>query len=99
MTPTVISPATPLLDHLLVVDRLPLALGMTGRILADLGATVVRVPAQEQDAIDWWHPAWRAGSQAWAVDTLTVDPSDGRAEELLDTADIVLEPSDDGAPP
>jgi crotonobetainyl-CoA:carnitine CoA-transferase CaiB-like acyl-CoA transferase len=36
-------PFTPLLHGILVIDVTPLALGMTGRILADLGATVVRV--------------------------------------------------------
>ncbi len=76
----------PFLEGLVVEDRTPLELGMTGRILADLGATVVRTGPEGPEA--GTDPRWQAGSRAWRARTVPGD--DPSAGELAARADVVL---------
>ncbi len=86
-----------LLAHLRVVDLAGEPAAMTGRILADLGAEVVKVetPAGDPlrtvaplgpDGVSLRFAAWNAGKLGAVVD----GPDDPRLSELLAGADVVL---------
>jgi crotonobetainyl-CoA:carnitine CoA-transferase CaiB-like acyl-CoA transferase len=73
-----------------VVDLAGEPAAMTGRILADLGADVVMVEAPEGHplrALPHRFLAWGAGKQSLVVD----GPDDPRLDELLATADAVVD--------
>jgi crotonobetainyl-CoA:carnitine CoA-transferase CaiB-like acyl-CoA transferase len=82
--------APPLLGGIDVVDLLPVEFGMTGRILADLGATVVRVRDHTGDTPTRWDSRWREGSAAWDIGVETVPGGDARVPALLRDARVVL---------
>lgn len=73
------------LAGLVVVDRTPIELGMTGRILADLGATVLRTDEGAAHDVD---RRWRRGSRVWRAGTATAEGDPG---ELMARADLVIE--------
>lgn len=81
--------ATPLLGGIQVVDLMPIEFGMTGRILADLGADVVRLE-DPGDTTTRWDSRWREGSAAWNIGVETLDPADQRAAQLVHDAHVVL---------
>ncbi len=93
-------PALPgfLLDGIRVVDLAGEPAAATGRILADLGATVVKVeppggdplrsiPPFARDGLSLRFLAWGAGKQSLVVE----GPDDPRLAQLIDTADVVID--------
>ncbi|MFT3851868.1 MAG: CoA transferase [Ilumatobacteraceae bacterium] len=66
-----------LLDDVVVVDLGDEATALAGELLAELGATVVRVEERTGDAIrrrgPLWHAACNAGKRSIAIDTTTDD--------------------------
>ena len=89
---------TALLSGTRVVDLAGEPTAMTGRILADLGADVVKVELAEGDPLRSVPPcgpggvslrfvAWNAGKRSMVVD----GPADSRLLELLRGADIVVD--------
>ncbi len=82
------------LQGTLVIDLLPPVFGMTGRILSDLGASVVRVdfPAGAIEAR--WDARWREGSWTWDLGKRVIGPDDGELVGLLGEAAIVLRLAD-----
>jgi crotonobetainyl-CoA:carnitine CoA-transferase CaiB-like acyl-CoA transferase len=85
-----------LLGGVRIVDLAGEPAAMTGRILADLGADVVRVVSASGDALDGVPPfgpngslrrlAWEAGKQVLTAN----GPDDPRLAALLDGAELVL---------
>jgi crotonobetainyl-CoA:carnitine CoA-transferase CaiB-like acyl-CoA transferase len=89
---------TGLLSGIRVVDLAGEPAAMTGRILADLGADVVKVetevgdplrtvPPLGPDAVSLRFVAWNAGKRSMAVD----GADDERLVELLEGADVVVD--------
>ena len=89
---------TTLLAGTRVVDLAGEPAAMTGRILADLGADVIKIEAAEGDPLRRVPPlgpdgvslrfvAWNAGKRSLAVEGAT----DARLVELLQSADVVLD--------
>jgi crotonobetainyl-CoA:carnitine CoA-transferase CaiB-like acyl-CoA transferase len=79
-----------LLNGLQVVDLLPRAFGMTGRILADLGAEVIRIDRTIEDDNVRWDRRWQRGSWAWDIGKTVVESGNEAAADLLGGARIVL---------
>ncbi|MEZ5504316.1 MAG: CoA transferase [Halioglobus sp.] len=87
-----------LLEGLKVVDLAGEPLAMTGRMLADLGADVVKLepaggdplrtspPLDQRSGVSLRFLAWNAGKTSIAY-----DPSDARVARLLRAADVVIE--------
>jgi crotonobetainyl-CoA:carnitine CoA-transferase CaiB-like acyl-CoA transferase len=91
------SPSETLLGGVRVVDLAGEPAAMTGRILADLGAEVVRIeppggdplrslPPLGPDGVSLRHVAWNAGKRSMGVD----GPDDPRLDALLEGADVVI---------
>ena len=87
-----------LLQGLTVLDLAGEPLAMTGRILADMGAEVVKlepsggdplrqaVPLDERSGASLRFLAWNAGKTS-----IEYDPSDTRVDALLRGADVIIE--------
>ncbi len=82
------------LQGTLVIDLLPRIYGMTGRILSDLGASVVRVDLPAEAIEARWDARWREGSWTWDFGKRVIEPDVGELEGLLDQAAIVLRLAD-----
>jgi crotonobetainyl-CoA:carnitine CoA-transferase CaiB-like acyl-CoA transferase len=91
------APSETLLDGVRVVDLAGEPAAMTGRILADLGAEVVRIeppggdplrslPPLGPDGTSLRHAAWNAGKSCVVID----GPDDPRLDSLLGGADVVI---------
>jgi crotonobetainyl-CoA:carnitine CoA-transferase CaiB-like acyl-CoA transferase len=89
---------TRLLQGLQVVDMAGEPLAMTGRILADLGADVVKIepaggdplrkvlPVDSRSGLSLRFLAWNAGKSS-----IEYDPADRRIDQLLGAADVIIE--------
>jgi len=89
MTVTV-DEAVRLLDGLVVADLLPPELGMTGSILARLGATVVRVTGGSV-ATPRFDRRWRNTAGVWSTnETVVVSAGSDGELRLLAGADVIL---------
>jgi len=75
-----------MLSHLRVVDMLDDFGAIAGRMFAELGAQVVRVPI---DAASQRSPAWNEGTSLAAF-----GPADPEFASLVEDADILLRPAD-----
>jgi len=90
-----VTPTQGLLDGLAVVDLLPPAFGMTGRILADLGALVVRAGWSASTVrVD---PRWTAGAWTWDLGKSVVDVDADQLARLVADSDMVLRLEEPGA--
>ncbi|MGP8058041.1 MAG: CoA transferase [Acidimicrobiales bacterium] len=88
MTPAPDEPPR-LLDGLVVADLLPPELGMTGDILARLGATVVRVIGGPT-ATSRFDRRWCQRASVWAIHETQVGAGTDDEQRLLARADVVL---------
>ncbi len=77
------------LQGIAVLDLLPQGFGLSGRLLADLGASVVRVAADD-DADARYDPRWREGSWVWDLGKRVVPAGDEEVPALAERADVVL---------
>jgi crotonobetainyl-CoA:carnitine CoA-transferase CaiB-like acyl-CoA transferase len=95
-----VDPGAGFLAHVVVVDQLPAAFGLSGRMLADLGADVYRITANADDdahAASRWDPRWERGSWTWDVGRRVVGPE--QLPALLERAEVRLRLAGDPAPP